>query len=334
MQKRDLIDRLACPNHEGTRHPRILVVGSSNTDLVLNCSRLPLPGETLMGGKFSRSAGGKGANQAVAAARAGGRVTFVGARGDDDFGRFASETLKREGIDLRHFSVRKKASSGTALVILGGAAKENMIVVAKAANETLRVLDVRKAGTDIFRSQVVVAQLEVPLAAVQEAARLAVSAGVPFVLNPAPARKLPASLLKEVDVLTPNEHEAELLTGRTDPEEAGRKLLALGCGHVVITAGAKGAILINSDGVKRFLAPKVKPRDTVGAGDCFTGWLAVGIGEGLPMDESVQRALVAASLSVTRLGAQTAIPRREEVLKAWKSRRKRVVRHHTLTSKN
>lgn len=303
--------------------PRILVVGSSNTDLVIDCPRLPSPGETLLGGEFHRFAGGKGANQAVAAARAGGRVSFVGARGDDDLGRAAAAGLRADGIDVRHFVIRKGAKSGAALILLGGTSKENIIAVAKSANDTIKGEDIRHAESEIRRSQVVVTQLEIPLVAVREAARIAFDSSVPFILNPAPARKLPASLLRHVFLLTPNEHEATLLTGESDLEKAGRKLVAQGCRHVVITLGAQGVMLINAEGAQHFPAPKVKVRDTVGAGDCFTGWLAVGVGERLSIPDAIRRALVAASLAVTRPGAQPGMPRREEVLSLLAPKKKR-----------
>jgi ribokinase len=295
--------------------PHILVVGSSNTDLVITGARLPSPGETLLGGAFARFAGGKGANQAVAAARAGARVSFVGARGDDDLGRGALGAMRREGIDCRRFSVRKNVTSGVALILLGGKNRENMIVVANSANDRLTAGDIRKAAREIALSQVVVAQLEIPLPAVREAARLAAQSSVPFILNPAPARKLPASLLKLVHILTPNEHEAAHLTGVSDPKRAGRLLLQQGCQNVVITLGAKGALVIDSKGTKHFAAPKVKVLDTVGAGDCFSGWLAVGVAKGYPLDKSVKYALAAASLAVTRRGAQAGMPYRHEVMK-------------------
>jgi ribokinase len=269
----------------------------------------------LLGGAFARFAGGKGANQAVAAARAGARVSFVGARGDDDLGRGAFEAMRREAIDCRHFSVRKNVTSGVALILLGGKNRENMIVVANSANDRVTAADVRKAAREIARSQVVVAQLEIPLPAVREAARLAAKSSVPFILNPAPARKLPASLLKLVHILTPNEHEAAHLTGASDPEKAGRLLLRQGCQNVVITLGAKGALVIDSKGTRHFAAPKVKVLDTVGAGDCFSGWLAVGVGKGYPLDTSVKQALAAASLAVTRRGAQAGMPYHHEVMK-------------------
>ena len=293
--------------------PRLLVIGSSNTDLVLTCRALPRPGETLLGGDFRQSHGGKGANQAVAAARAGGKVVFVGARGDDDFGRSAAAALKVEGIDVRRFAIKPGAPSGVALILVGGRTRENLIGVAASANDALGVDDLRALEAEFPKAGVVVAQLETPLPAVREAARLARRHGVPFLLNPAPARVLPGALLKQVDVLTPNEHEAAAMTGIGDPRRAGLRLFRQGCRHVVITLGAKGALLVDGDGVRLFPAPKVKPVDTVGAGDCFTGWLAVGLAERLPIAAAIGRALRAASLSVTRPGAQDAMPRRREL---------------------
>jgi len=293
--------------------PHIIVIGSSNTDLVLSCPRLPKPGETLLGGVFQRFLGGKGANQAVAAARAGAHVTFIGARGDDDFGQVAAKALRREGIDIHNFRVRKKVSSGVALILLGHDQGENMIAVAHSANDTLSPRDLATAAPAFRKAKVIVAQLEVPLATVLHAARLAQKAGVPFLLNPAPARKLPGTLLRLVHTLVPNEHEAALLTGEKRPDRAGAKLLQAGCAQVVITLGAQGAMLVDAQASRHFAAPKVKPRDTVGAGDCFTGWLATGIAEGLPIEKAIQRALRAASLSVTRPGAQSSMPLRREI---------------------
>ncbi|MCE0483725.1 MAG: ribokinase [Methylacidiphilales bacterium] len=295
--------------------PRLVIVGSSNTDLILSCPRLPRPGETLLGGEFQRFFGGKGANQAVAAARAGAKVTFIGARGDDDFGQAAATALKKEGIDLRHFRVRKKIPSGIALILLGADQGENLIAVARSANDTVSARDISLAFPAIRHARAVVAQLEVPLATVTAAAKLAQQAKVPFILNPAPARPLPATLLKLVHTLVPNEHEAALLTGEKKPEWAGVRLLQSGCRQVVITLGAKGALLVDPNGSRSFAAPKVKPRDTVGAGDCFTGWLATGIAEGLPIEKAIQRALRAASLSVTRPGAQSGMPYRREIVR-------------------
>lgn len=286
--------------------PRIVVVGSSNTDLVLNCDRLPQPGETLLGGEFQQFAGGKGANQAVAAARAGARVTFIGAHGNDDFGRAAKAGLKREGIDVRQFRQVTGISSGIALILIGGRDRQNLIAVAKSAND--RVQDFR-----IPKADAVVAQLEIPLAAVIEAARQAHAAGIPFILNPAPARQLSVSLLRLVHTLVPNEHEMKLLGGTRFCASAARNLRRLGVRQIVVTLGAKGALIVDDTGDRVIPAPKVKPVDTVGAGDCFTAWLAVGIAERLPLDQAVQRACRAAALAVTRPGAQAGMPWRREL---------------------
>ena len=293
--------------------PSIVVVGSSNTDLVLSCPRLPNPGETLLGGDFQQFHGGKGANQAVAAARAGARVTFVGARGNDDFGRKAAAALRREKINIQPFTVHEGVSSGIALILLGGKSRENIIGVARSANDALSKEDLAAALPHFKAARMVIAQLETPLATVTEAARIAHQAGVPFLLNPAPARSLPRSLLRLVDTLTPNEHEATLLTDEPDPQRAGLALIRAGCRRVVITLGSKGALQITAKRVQHFAAPKVKAVDTVGAGDCFTAWLAVGLAEEMPLDAAIARALSAASLSVTRPGAQSSLPYRKEV---------------------
>lgn len=288
--------------------PRILVVGSSNTDFVIRSARLPNPGETLMGEDARSSGGGKGANQAVAAARSGAEVCFVGARGDDDWGRTAQNNLEREGIDTRFFIVKKKVTSGSAFILIGGASSQNMIVVAGGANDLLSPEDVSKAFKSFSKIQAVVCQLETPLNSVERAAALAWKNQIPFVLNPAPARKLPASLLARTAILTPNESEAEVLTGLSKPEDAAKKLLKLGVGAVALTMGEKGVLLADASGIRKIGAPKVKPIDTVGAGDCFTGWLASGIASGLSLDAAARRAVKAASISVTRLGAQTSMP--------------------------
>ncbi len=290
-----------------------MIVGSSNTDLVLRCAQLPRPGETQLGGEFARFAGGKGANQAVAAARAGAHVTFVGRHGDDEFGGTAKAALRGEGVDVRHFRQCAGAPSGIALIFLGGRTRENLIAVARSANDQLSADDVRAAASAVGRAQAVVGQLEVPLAAVQAAAELAAQHGVPFLLNPAPARKLPARLLRRVHTLTPNEAEAEALTGLRDPAAAARALRARGCRNVVVTLGARGAWVCAEDGEWPVRAPRVKPVDTVGAGDCFTAWLAVGVAEGISLKAAVERAVQAAALAVTRAGAQAGMPLRGEV---------------------
>jgi ribokinase len=293
--------------------PRIVVIGSSNTDLVLTCPHLPRPGETILGGPLSRLPGGKGANQAVAAARAGARVTFVGAHGNDDFGRAAKAALRAEGIDVRHFVKRPNVGSGIALILLGGQSRENLIAVAQSANDTLSKADVVRAKKSIAAAGVIIAQLETPIEAVIAAAELAAVHRRPFVLNPAPARKLPASLLRLVHTLTPNESEAALLTGKVDPRDAANALLDKGCHRVVVTLGSRGALLAEATGQQFIRAPKVRPVDTVGAGDCFTAWLAVGLASGLSARDAATQAAIAASICVTRSGAQASMPTSKEV---------------------
>lgn len=294
--------------------PRIVVIGGSNTDLVLTCSRLPRPGETVMGGPLARLAGGKGANQAVAAARAGAHVTFVGAHGDDDFGHAAKAALRAEGIDVRYFVKRPGVGSGIALILVGGKSRENQIAVARSANDTLEESDVLRAERAIASADAVVAQLEVPLTVVTAAAKIAAAHHRPFVLNPAPARKLPASLLRLVHTLTPNENEAALLTGKREPVAAAKALLQRGCRQVVITLGSRGALLVNASTQRIIPARKVRAVDTVGAGDCFTAWLAVGLAAGMDASAATTQAVKAASLCVTRNGAQDSMPSASEVI--------------------
>jgi ribokinase len=311
---------------------RVVVVGSSNTDLVVHSARLPVPGETILGGAFRQSHGGKGANQAVAAARAGAQVTFIGARGRDALGGNARSALRAAGVDTRYFVAKPDLPSGVALIMVGGKTGENLIAVAKSANDALTVEDVRAAERAIRRADVLIAQLEVPLETVIEAATIGAKYGVPFVLNPAPARPLPGSLLRMVHTIVPNEEEAAQLAGKTarkaaqhadlpatfrqrHPSAAGsaQSLLRKGVRNVVITLGAHGALVANAAGMHSVRAPRVKPLDTVGAGDCFTAWLALGIAEGLPILTSAERAAHAAAIAVTRAGAQAGMPFREEV---------------------
>lgn len=295
------------------RLPRVVVIGSSNTDLVLQCARLPKPGESVVGGEFAQYAGGKGANQAVAAARAGAKVTFVGAYGDDHFGRGARAGLRSEGIGVRYFTKRTGSSSGVALILVGGRTRENLIAVARSANDTIQPADVERARSAIASADIVVSQLEVPLPAVEATARLATACGKPLILNPAPARNLPRRLLQQVHVLTPNENEALCLTGASEPCVAARLLREEGCRNVVITLGARGAYVSNSNGDERFPARRIRAVDTVGAGDCFTAWLAVGLARGETLLDAARLAIKAASISVTRRGAQAGMPTRGEV---------------------
>lgn len=264
-------------------------------------------------GEFARHAGGKGANQTLAAARAGAKVTFIGAHGADDFGRDAKAGLRREGVDVQFFLEKKGEQSGVALILVGGRSRENVIAVARSANDRLSAEDVHAAEARFRRADVVLAQQEVPTEAVEAAAELAARHEVPFVLNPAPARKIPQRIMRRVFALTPNEEEVRLLTGEADIRTGARVLLRRGCASVAVTLGARGVLLCDGTGERFIRAPKVQAVDTVGAGDCFSAWLAVGIAEGLSMQTAVERAVRMASIAVTRSGAQAGMPWRREL---------------------
>ncbi|HXQ79716.1 MAG TPA: ribokinase [Opitutaceae bacterium] len=296
----------------------VVVVGSSNTDMIIRVPRVPGPGETLLGGEFSTAPGGKGANQAVAAARAGGRVAFIARLGRDSLGNEAMTRLRAEGILLSH-TVRDDAHpSGVALIFVGSDG-ENSIAVAGGANQQLSRADVSAARGLIARARILLLQLETPLQTVAAAARLARRAGVRVILNPAPACPLPDALLRNVSVLTPNESEASLLTGckvRGAASAARAALILQGRGveTVIITLGAKGAFVAGRDQTGLVAGFKVKAVDTTAAGDVFNGALAVRLAEGCPLFDAVRFAHAAAAISVTRPGAQPSIPTRREIL--------------------
>jgi ribokinase len=296
---------------------RVLVIGSSNTDMTVNVARLPRAGETILGGEFAMCAGGKGANQAVGAARAGGAVTFIGRIGPDMFGEQALASLAAEGINLDYVVRDAARPSGVALIYVGSHG-ENSIAVASGANASLKPADVRKARRAFRDAGVLVLQLETPLETVQTAAELAARAGVRVILNPAPAQPLPASLLKRVYLLTPNESEAAMLTGVTVNTEAGAakaadKLRARGAKNVIITLGARGAFLVGENIRGLIPAYTIKAVDTTAAGDVFNGALGVALAEGQSLPEAARFANAAAAISVTRLGAQRSAPRRGEI---------------------
>ncbi len=297
--------------------PKIVVIGSSNTDMVIRLARLPRPGETILGGEFTTAAGGKGANQAVAAARAGGDVTFVARVGRDVFGDQALAGFRRDRIETRLVLRDGRAPSGVALIFVAKDG-ENSIAVAGGANARLSPADVRRAAGAIRAADSVVLQLETPLPTFEAAAQLAARAGVRVILNPAPAQKLPERLLKLVSILTPNETEAELLTGvsvrdASSAQRAADELLQRGVGAVVITLGARGAFAATREFRRLVPGFRVKAVDTTAAGDVFNGALAVALGEGRGLIEAVQFANAAAAVSVTRLGAQPSAPRRQEI---------------------
>ncbi len=317
---------------------RVVVVGSTNTDLVVHTGRLPGPGETVLGGDLLTFAGGKGANQAVAAARAGAETIFIGAFGDDDFGRARRADLEREGVDCSRCVTKRGTPSGVALIAIGegkkGARSENMILVAPGANARLAPADVRRALPKLGRSDALVCSLEVPLAAVGEALRAAWRMGCGNIaLNPAPlpAGGLPRDFRDHCHFVTPNETEFESLFGAPPGSRAARRSVAGYRGKhparhplVVVTRGSRGVDLYDGDDYAPGYAapPKVQPVDTVGAGDCFNGSLAAELAAGKDLDAALRFAVTAAAIKVTRHGAQAGMPRRREVLARLSATRK------------
>lgn len=305
--------------------PRILVLGSSNTDMIIKLDRIPRPGETILGGEFATAPGGKGANQAVGAARAGGQVMFVARVGRDIFGEQAVAGFVRDGIAVDYVFRDPAAPSGVALIFVAEDG-ENSIAVASGANAKLSPADVKKARPAFTDASVLLMQLETPLTTVQAAAELAAQRGLRVILNPAPARPLPDELLRLVSILTPNETEAELLTGiavKNDSSavQAAGKLLARGVQTVILTLGARGAFIATKESSQLVPSFKVKPVDTTAAGDIFNGALAVALAEDKSLPDAVRFANAAAALSVTMLGAQPSAPARKQIELFLKARR-------------
>lgn len=287
-------------------------------DLVVRMPQIPKPGETLLGGVFNTFPGGKGANQAVAAARLGAHVAMIGCVGDDAFGKEMRTALEREGIDTSHVLLHPEAATGVAIIQVD-AKGQNSIAVASGANFRLTGLDVEKAMQAIDKLDALVMPLETPLETIYTAAKIASSRSAKVLLNPAPAQVLDREILELVDVLLPNEHEIALMTGVpmhsvADASLAVPKLLQLGAKKVIVTMGSQGAALFEEGQVSLIPACRVQPVDTTAAGDCFVGALAVGLCEGKSLLASAEFASAAAALSVTREGAQPSLPYREEVM--------------------
>ena len=299
---------------------KIVVVGSANADMTIRSEKIPGPGETVVGGVFATAPGGKGANQAVAAARAGGDVVFVASLGADSIGDEALAGYKREGIDVSYVKRDPENATGVALILVD-ARGQNLISVASGANFTLSPADVDAASDAIRSADVVVAQLETPLETIEHAAKMAHDAGVPFILDPAPAPKepLPASLLQYVSVVKPNEHEAAALVGVPVEDEesafkAAEKLLETGVKIAVVTLGEKGVVILSQDGSRLFVeARRVLAVDATAAGDAWTGAFAVALAEGKTTKEAAEFATKAAAISVTRPGAQPSLATRSEI---------------------
>lgn len=294
---------------------KILVIGSSNTDMTIKSERLPAPGETILGGKFLMGAGGKGANQAVAARRLGGDVTFVCKVGRDIFGDNAIKGYEKEGIDTSHI-LRSDAPSGVALILVDAKA-ENSIAVAPGANGDLTPADIRNLRDVIAGASYLILQLEVPVETVLEAARIAHEAGVYVILNPAPACPLPEELFKYLSLITPNQTETALMTGieadEASLDRAVDALRAKGVQDVIVTLGSRGS-LVCAGGKREFVpACKVKAVDTTAAGDTFCGALCVALSEGKSLTEAAAFATKASALAVQKMGAQDSIPYRKDI---------------------
>lgn len=300
------------------KQAKLVVIGSSNTDMVVRSERIPLGGETVMGGEFIMVPGGKGANQAVCAAKLGADVKLVARVGDDSFGESSLANFTSAGVDTQFVVRDPSAPSGIALIMVDGKG-ENAIVVAPGANRRVTPDDVSRAKDAIAQADAIVLQLEIPAETVAHSIQLARSLGVRIVLNPAPIRPVSRELLGMVDVLVPNQHEASELIGKPgeghdiDPVSAAQELRSLGAGAVVITLGGRGSY-VSAEGISEFVEPmRVTPVDTTAAGDAFTASLACALAEGEDLLSAVRFATRVGAIVVTRAGAQPSMPTRAEV---------------------
>lgn len=291
---------------------KILVIGSSNTDMTIKAARIPAPGETILGGDFKMGPGGKGANQAVAAARLGGNVTFVCKVGRDLFGENAVRGYEKEGIDTSHILYSEKPS-GVALIMVDSSG-ENVISVAPGANGDMTVEDIRSMRDIIISADYLILQLEIPVAAVLEAAKIAHNAGVYVILNPAPATKLPDEIFGYLSLITPNQTEAALMTGiKEDINAAMNKLSLMGVKNILFTLGSKGSAVWTGSEALIVPAQKVNAVDATAAGDTFCGALCVAMSEGLSLKDAAEFATKASALTVQKMGAQESIPYRKDI---------------------
>jgi len=295
---------------------RIIVIGSSNTDMVVKSKSLPGPGETIMGGTFFMNAGGKGANQAVAAARLGGDVLFVAKVGNDIFGRQSIDGFKKENVNTDFVLIDEKNPSGTALIMVNEEG-ENCIVVAPGANAHLMPTDIEQVK-EINEAEIILMQLEIPMITIASVSKKAKAILQKVIVNPAPAQNLSDEILNGLFLITPNETEATFLTGikvydEITASQAAEIFLRKGVQNVIITLGKQGAYFQNNTQSFKINAPVVQAIDSTAAGDTFSGALVVALTEGLDWENAVKFAVEAASISVTRMGAQSSIPYREEI---------------------
>ncbi len=295
----------------------VVVIGSSNMDMVVVCAELPLPGQTVMGSSFVMNAGGKGANQAVAACKLGARTQLVARLGNDVFAEASRRSFQEVGLGTDYLITDENTASGVALIYVDENG-ENQIVVAPGANQNLTPADVDRALPAIKSAKVMILQLEIPMETVKYAAQLAADNGTKVILNPAPVRKLPASLLKNTTITIANETETLVLTGAEEigihtAVNASRPLLDAGVETVIMTRGKNGSLVTSGSGATRVPGFKVKAVDTTSAGDTFTGAIAACLAEGKSLEDAVLFANAAAALSATKAGAQISMPTREEV---------------------
>lgn len=302
----------------------IVVVGSINMDLVGKTERMPRGGETLMGSDFRMVPGGKGANQAVAVARAGGHVKMMGRVGADVFGEQHIANFRDNGVDTHLVQITPGVPTGVAIILVDSAG-ENSIVVVAGANNSVTPEDLQAAQGILETADIVLLQLEIPLETVEAAIRIAKEAGVPVILDPGPARPLKPETLAQVDIITPNEHEAQVLAGEEmhnmdDAYRIAAKLLGYGIKTVLLKLGGDGVIIATAEGMEHIPAHRVTVEDTTAAGDSFAGGLAVALAEGYSLRNAVLFANAVGALAVTRLGAQSAIPTRAEIEAFMKER--------------
>ncbi|MFZ0731260.1 MAG: ribokinase [Candidatus Sulfotelmatobacter sp.] len=304
--------------------PVIVVVGSYATGLTMKVERIPGAGETLLGTGYRVDFGGKGSNQAVGSARLGALVKFVAKIGKDTFGDMALELYRKEGVDAAFVKGSADAPTGVGFIVVEAKSGQNSIAIDPGANELLTPADVSKAARACKAASVVLTQLEIPVEAAQKALELGRSLGAVTILNPAPVRPLPASVLRLVDVLTPNEKEARVLAGRSpdvsiEAAIVARDLIRGGVKQVVMTLGEQGALLVDSSQQKHFPAIAVKAVDTTGAGDAFNAGLAVALAQGSTIEEAIGFAVVTGAMAVMKEGVIPSLPRRNEVLAFCKS---------------
>ncbi|MEM3060945.1 MAG: ribokinase [Candidatus Bathyarchaeia archaeon] len=299
------------------KKPRIVVVGSIHMDFTILVDSLPKTGETVIGKSFKMSPGGKGANQAVAAAKLGSEAYMVGRVGNDYLGNLLIESMSKSGVNVDFVKKDPSTHSGLAFITVDPRGK-NTISVAPGADLTISNEDVEGAMDAIKQADIMLLQLEIPLEIVTQAAEIAFRNDLKVILNPAPYRPLPKKLLKNIFILTPNEVEVGMMSkigikSSKDVVEAGKKLIGMGIEKIVITLGDKGAMLVSKERVLRFPAIKVKALDTTGAGDAFNGALAVALAEGKGIEEAIRFANFAGALTTMKVGAQEALPGRKEV---------------------